>query len=268
MSEDPPKVVLTIAGFDPSSGAGITADLKTIAAHHLYGVACITALTVQSTQGVRRVQPIDSRLVRETLETLVADVSPAAVKIGMLGDVGVAEVVADFLSSASLGNVVLDPVLRLSSGARLLDATGFRTLGSRLLVGVDVITPNLEEAGLLADVEVRNLDSARAAARNLVERGAKAVVVTGGHLEEVADVLAERKPNGSIELQVFPGEKVETANTHGTGCAFSTAVACNLALGLALGDAVQLAKAYVTQALKTSYTVGKGVSPVNHLFRK
>ena len=267
MSEDPPKVVLTIAGFDPSSGAGITADLKAIAAHHLYGEACITALTVQSTQGVRRVQPVDPKLVRETLETLIADVRPVAVKIGMLGSGEVAEVVADFLSSASLENVVLDPVLRSSSGASLLDATGLGTLLTRLLGRVDVITPNLEEAGLLTKMEVHDLDSARAAARNMIERGAKAAVVTGGHLSEVADVLAEQKPDGSIELQTFPGEKVETANTHGTGCAFSTALACNLALGLALRDAVQAAQAYVTQALKTSYPIGKGVSPVNHLFR-
>lgn len=267
MSEDPPKVLLTIAGFDPSSGAGITADLKTIAAHHLYGVACITALTIQSTQGVRRVQPVDPKLVRETLETLIADIRPVAVKIGMLGSGEVAEVVADFLSSASLENVVLDPVLRSSSGASLLDAAGLGTLLTRLLGRIDVITPNLEEAGLLTKMEVHDLDSARAAARNMIERGAKAAVVTGGHLKEVADALAERKPDGSIEIQTFPGQKVETANTHGTGCAFSTALACNLALGLALRDAVQAAKAYVTQALKTSYPVGKGVSPVNHLFR-
>jgi hydroxymethylpyrimidine/phosphomethylpyrimidine kinase len=189
------------------------------------------------------------------------------VKIGMLGTGEVAEVVADFLGSSSLGNVVLDPVLRSSSGARLLDVAGVGTIRSRLLVGVGVITPNLEEAGLLADVEVRDLDSARAAARELVENGAKAVVVTGGHLREVADVLAERKLDGTIEIQTFPGQKVETANTHGTGCAFSTALACNLALGLTLPEAVQAAKTYVTQALKSSYAVGKGVSPVNHLFR-
>ena len=266
MSEDPPKVILTIAGFDPSAGAGITADLKTIAAHHLYGVACITTLTVQSTQGVRRVQQVDPKLVRETLETLIADIRPAAVKIGMLGTGEVAEVVADFLSSVSIRNVVLDPVLRSSSGASLLDAAGLTTLRSRLLARVDVITPNLKEAGLLAQMEVRDLDSARVAARNLVERGAKAAVVTGGHLEEVADVLGERKPDGSIEVQTFAGQKVETANTHGTGCAFSTAVACNLALGLSLRAAVQAAKTYVTQALKTSYAIGRGVNPINHLF--
>lgn len=267
MSEDPPKVVLTIAGFDPSSGAGITADLKTIAAHHLYGVACITALTVQSTQGVRRVQTVDPKLVRQTLEALIEDARPAAVKIGMLGSGAVAEVVAGFLSSVSLRSIVLDPVLRSSSGASLLDVEGLSTLRGRLLACVDVITPNLEEAGLLLETEVRDLDSARAAARNLVERGAKAAVVTGGHLQEVTDVLAERKADGSIEVQTFPGDKVETANTHGTGCAFSTALASNLALGLGLRDAVQAAKAYVTQALKTSYPIGKGVSPVNHLLR-
>lgn len=268
MSEHPPKVVLTIAGFDPSSGAGITADLKTIAAHHLYGVACITALTVQSTQGVRRVQLVDPKLVRETLDTLMTDVQPAAVKIGMLGSGGLADVVADFLSSFPVRNVVLDPVLRSSSGKSLLDNAGFSTLQSRLLARADVIAPNLEEAGLLAEMEVGDIDSAGKAARRLVESGAKAAVVTGGHLQEVADVLAERKPDGGIEVRIFPGQKVETANTHGTGCAFSTALSCDLALGLPLGDAVKAAKAYVSEALRTSYTIGRGVSPVNHLFRK
>ncbi len=266
MSEDPPKVVLTIAGFDPSSGAGITADLKTIAAHHLYGVACITALTVQSTQGVRRVQPVDPKLVRDTLEILRGDVQPAAVKIGMLGSGEVAEVVADFLSLCPVRNVVLDPVLRSSSGASLLDSVGLSTLRTRLLVRADVITPNLEEAGLLAEMEVSDVPSAREAARRLVERGAKAAVVTGGDLQEVVDVLAAGKPDGNVELRAFSGQKVETANTHGTGCAFSSALACNLALGLPVGRAVQAAKAYVSEALKASYAVGKGVSPVNHLF--
>ncbi len=265
MSEDPPKVVLTIAGFDPSSGAGITADLKTIAAHHLYGVACITALTVQSTQGVRLVQPVDPKLVRETLQTLIADVRPAAVKIGMLGTGEVGEAVADFLGASSMGNVILDPVLRSSSGASLLDAAGLSTLRRRLLARADVVTPNVEEAALLAQMDVRDITAAREAAKKLAERGAKAVVVTGGHLQEVADVLAERKPDGSIEVQSFPGERIETANTHGTGCAFSTALACNLALGFRLQDAVQRAKAYVTQALKRSYATGKGTGAVNHL---
>src|SRR5690348_5032088 len=133
MSEDPPKVVLTIAGFDPSSGAGVTADLKTIAAHHLYGIACITALTVQNTQGIRRVQPVDRSLFTQTLEALVADIHPAAVKIGMLGSGEIASSVADFLRTFRPPSVVLDPVLRSSSGARLLDQAGFEVLQGQLL---------------------------------------------------------------------------------------------------------------------------------------
>lgn len=266
MSEDPPKVVLTIAGFDPSSGAGVTADLKTIATHHLYGVACISALTVQSTQGVWRVQATEASLVRETLESLISDIQPAAVKIGMLGTAEVVGVVVDFLHSASLPNVVLDPVLRSSSGANLLDEAGLKVLRSRLLSFADVITPNLEEAGMLTGVEVRDLDSMRMAAKNLIERGAKAAVVTGGHLEEIVDVLAESKPQGGIAFDVIRGESVRTPNTHGTGCAFSTSLACNLALGRSLLDAVQEAKIYVRNALKHSYVIGKGVNPVNHSF--
>lgn len=267
MSEDPPKVVLTIAGFDPSSGAGITADLKTIAAHHLYGIACITALTVQSTQGVSRVQPVDPKLVWETLETLIADVPPAAVKIGMLGSGEIAETVADFLKSFRLPNVVLDPVLRSSSGTELLDGTGWEVLQRRLFASADVITPNLEEAGFLAGVPVRDLPSMREAAGILVRGGAKSVVITGGHLDDATDLLAESEPNGGVACRTFVCEKIATTNTHGTGCAFSASLACNLAQGLPLTEAVQASKSYVKGALENSYAIGKGVNPVNHLFR-
>ena len=267
MSEDSPKVVLTIAGFDPSSGAGVTADLKTISAHRLYGVACITALTVQSTQGVRRIQPVDPKLVRDTLECLVDDVRPAAVKIGMLGSGEVAAAVADFLESFHPSNVVLDPVLRSSSGMELIDEPGVEVIRRRLWSLVDVITPNLQEAGLLADMPVRDLPSMKEAATDLLRLSTKAVVITGGHIEDVTDVLAESKPDGTAAFRTYTGEKVATANTHGTECAFSTSLACNLAHGLALPDAVQASKNYVAGALRNSYAIGRGVSPVNHLFR-
>jgi len=142
-----PPVVLTIAGFDPSSGAGITADIKTIAAHECFGVSCITALTVQSTQGVRRVEAVDSEIIAETLQNLISDVAVDAVHIGMLGNKRIVEVVADFLSGARLPHVVLDPILKSSSGADLLDDAGTRLLIERLLPLSEVLTPNLEEAG-------------------------------------------------------------------------------------------------------------------------
>ena len=182
-----PPVVLTIAGFDPSSGAGITADIKTIAAHECYGIACITALTVQSTQGVRRVEGVDPKLIAETLQELASDLAIEAVHIGMLGNAQVVEVVADFLDRAHLPHVVLDPILRSTSGAELLDAAGTR-LGlqlmiERLLPLAELVTPNLDEARALTGMAVTNLDQMLAAAARLHSLGAANVVVTGGHLD-------------------------------------------------------------------------------------
>src|SRR5437867_6730274 len=153
-----PPVVLTIAGFDPSSGAGTTADIKTIAAHGCYGVACITALTVQSTQGVSRVKPLDPVFISGTLEELAADVDLAAVKIGMLGSAKIVSAFADFLKGQGASNVVLDPILKSSSGTALLDRPGQDLLLQRLLPLVTVVTPNLEEASVLTGQPVRNQD--------------------------------------------------------------------------------------------------------------
>lgn len=260
------RIVLTIAGFDPSSGAGATADLKTISVHGLYGVATLTALTVQSTQGVGRWQAVEPRLVRETLEALATDTPPGAVKIGMLGSREVAAVVRDFLTQFRPPNVVLDPVLRSSSGADLIDAGGLAVLSSELIPLVHVITPNLAEAGELTGLEVKDLASMEEASRRLLKLGAKNVVVTGGHRSEPSDLLAQSRPDASVKFRTYPGERIATKNTHGTGCAFSTALACNLAKGTSLEDAVLAAKRYVTEALRNAYSLGKGVGPINHLF--
>ena len=260
-----PAVVLSIAGFDPSSGAGIAADLKTIAAHGLFGISCITALTVQSTQGVADVRPLSGELVRNTLRVLLDDFHPSAVKIGMLGNKEVAEAVAGLLEAARLPNIVLDPVLKSSSGAELLDEQGIRLLIERLLPLVDVITPNAEEAQLLARVSVRTLDEMRKVAHQLHRLGARNVVVTGGHLFPPTDVLSQTV--GSAEKLIgFAGTHVATESTHGTGCAFSSALGCNLALGKNLEESVGAAKEYVNQALRQAYRVGKGKGPINHLF--
>lgn len=259
-------IVLSIAGFDPSSGAGATADLKTIAAHGLYGTTVLTALTVQTTTGVRRWEPVAPALVMETLNRLMDDMPPAAVKIGMLGTGEIARVVADFLERRRPANVVLDPVLRSSSGAELIDQTGFRVLRDVLLRLADVITPNLAEAALLADVGVNDIASMKEACQKLKGSGARNVVVTGGHLAETTDLLAQTQPDGRLDFRIYPGERIDTQNTHGTGCAFSTALACNLALAKTPEDSVLAAKIYVADALRHSYSVGKGTSPINHLF--
>jgi hydroxymethylpyrimidine/phosphomethylpyrimidine kinase len=254
-------VVLTIAGFDPSSGAGITADIKTIAAHGCYGIAAITAMTVQSAAGVRQVSPVDPRLLTDTLDELVADVKISAVHIGVLGSGEIAARVAQFLEKAKPAKVVLDPILKSSSGASLLDEAGIRVLKERLLPLATVITPNIHEATALTGLPIENVDDMKLAAQRLRETGALSVVVTGGHLETAIDLLSEKGQH----VQTFKSDLLPSTNTHGTGCAFSTAIACHLAQGRSLSSAVLAAKAYVTAAIATGYPVGKGVGPVNHL---
>jgi len=270
MAERPP-VVLTIAGFDPSSGAGVTADIKTIAAHGCYGVACITALTVQSTSGVRRVSPLDPALLLESLEELAADMDIAAVRIGMLGSAKVAKAVADFLGSSGAKkskppNVVLDPIIKSSSGADLLDSAGLRVLIERLIPVADVITPNVDEAAAITGIKVKELDDMKAACSKLHELGAPAVVITGGHLDKAIDLLSFTTKRG-IEQEIFKAERQKSNSTHGTGCAFATAMACHLALDRGLAEATLLAKTYVTAAIMYGHPLGKGTGPVHHLYR-
>lgn len=273
---DKPPVVLTIAGFDPSSGAGVTADVKTIAAHGCYGVACITAMTVQSTAGVRRVEAVDPTLVTETLQELATDIPIAAVHIGMLGTAKVVNAVAEFLGQRSgkaglpnpnkLSNVVLDPILKSSSGADLLDAPGLKLLIEKLIPLADVITPNVDEAAVLTGLKVTDLDEMRAAAEKLHQMGSAAVVITGGHLEKAIDLLSFTTKHG-VEQEVFKAERQRSNSTHGTGCAFATAMACHLALDRGLAEATLLAKTYVTAAIAAGHPLGRGTGPVHHLYR-
>ena len=256
-------IVLSIAGYDPSSGAGITADIKTMAAHRCYGLTCITSLTVQSTQGVRRVELVDGRVITETLEELIADFSIAAVKIGMLGSSEAARAVAAFIRRNQMRNVVLDPVLKSSSGTDLISRDGITVLKERLLPLVNVITPNIDEAAALAGLAVKNVDEMELAARRLHEMGARNVLITGGHLDPPSDYLSLAAGRTTRWLK---GKMVNGAIGHGTGCAFSTALACNLALGWNLTDAAKAAKLYVTSALKKALPVGKGRGPINHLY--
>ncbi len=258
----PATVVLTIAGFDPSGGAGITADLKTFAANNCYGVAAITALTVQNTQGVSEVRPVESALLKSSIEALMADGRIKAIKIGMLGNRANAEVVKGILDASNSIPSVLDPVVQSSGGKELLDAAGLEYVRNHLLSRVSVVTPNMMEAAALTGLKVENLESMKAAAQKLLEMGARAVIVTGGHLDKPIDVLW----NGS-GCQTFAGDKIKVDATHGTGCTFSSAIAANLALGRQLADSIVLAKAYVTEAIRKAYPVGPGRVPLNHLYR-
>jgi hydroxymethylpyrimidine/phosphomethylpyrimidine kinase len=259
-----PPVVLTIAGFDPSSGAGVTADIKTIAAHGCYGVAAITALTVQSTAGVYRVVPLQPDVLSDTLHELTRDLNISAVHIGMLGSAAIVESVARFLENAQLPNVVLDPILKSSSGAALIDETGLQVLREKVLPLASVVTPNAEEAAALSEMQVWSVDDMRDAASKLHQIGAQGVVITGGHLAKAVDLLSPR--NGK-DVQTFSAVRLDSKCTHGTGCAFSTAIACHLALGRDLAEAVLLAKAFVSAAIASGYPLGHGTAPVNHMYR-
>ncbi len=260
--------VLSIAGFDPSSGAGFTADLKTFAAYGLYGLACPTALTVQSTQGVRRSEPVDRALIAETLDCLREDIAIAGVKIGMLAEAPAVGAVVSWLRRFRAEQpdlpVVLDPVLRSSSEAELLSGEGLALLKAELLPIVSVITPNLAEAAVLTGLPVSTRAETEIAARALrarVPRGA--VVVTGGDGGGSPDDFLL---DADGQEQWFSGRRVHTQSTHGTGCAFSSALLANLVLGQALPDAVSSAKEYVRSALLRAYPVGKGRGPMHHLF--
>jgi hydroxymethylpyrimidine/phosphomethylpyrimidine kinase len=259
------SIALTIAGFDPSSGAGITADLKVFAAHNIYGMACITALTVQSTLGVQRVEPVAPETIRETLDCLREDVTPAGVKIGMLATAEVVSEVARFLAETGIARerIVLDPVLRASSGRELLSPEGVVRLRSELLAHVGWITPNIDElAALNGSGPVSRKDIPEAARSLQAGNPGLGMVVTGGHLDRPDDFLL--LPDGvGCWLE---GERMETQSTHGTGCAFSSALLCQLILGTKLRQAAENAKAYVAAALKAAYPVGQGRGPMHHLF--
>ena len=263
---------LTIAGFDPSSGAGITADLKVFAAHDIYGMACITALTIQSTLGVRRVEPVGAETIRDTLACLRDDIAPTGVKIGMLATAEAVTETARFLAEAGIHRqrIVLDPVIRSSSGRELLTSEGLVRLRSELLPHIGWITPNLDELAALTERRSLRREDIAVAAAELQQIARDAgnpglhIVVTGGHLDRPDDFLLA--PNGNAEW--LQGERVETQSTHGTGCAFSSALLCQLICGDDPAQAVANAKAYVTDALKAAYPVGRGKGPMHHLFRR
>jgi len=257
-----PPILLTIAGFDPCCGAGTVADLKTFAAHGCYGVAAITSMTVQNTQGVEAVHNTPGAELRGQLEILVKDCEIAAVKIGMLGNRGNAVVIGEFLDAHKFAHVILDPVMKSSSGTELLDAGGVKYVATELMKRASVFTPNVPEAEVLTGLEIKDISAMEAAARKLVEMGAQAVIVKGGHMERAVDVVFD----GS-ELVQLGGDRVKTENMHGTGCTFASALTAQLAAGRGLIEAATLAKAYVTKAIEKGYPIGKGRVPLDHFYR-
>ena len=255
------RTVLAIGGSDPSGGAGIQADLKTFAAHGVFGLSAVTAVTAQNSLRVLSVEPVSSAILSAQIEAVAEDVEIHAVKIGMLATAAIVDAVADALERFNLPNVVLDPVLSASAGGPLLDEAGVGRLKARLLRLAAVVTPNAGEAEALTSLKVRRPADACAAAERLVALGARAAVVTGGHFEgPPIDVLLHR---GTITE--FAGDRIATRHTHGTGCTFASAIAARLALGAGLEDAVRDAKAYVARALQQAPGLGRGRGPLGHL---
>ena len=250
-----PLTVLTIAGSDPSGGAGIQSDLRTFAAFGMAGLSVIMAITVQSSLGVQAVYPVDAEVVAAQLSALLEDTRPDAVKIGMLGGASQVKAVADVLRRFHPANIVLDPVLASSGGVPLLDAAGRQLLLTELMPLCDLITPNLAEAAQLAGFPVHDNETMHAAGKALLAMGAKVVLVKGGHLPDIPQDWLLRLGSAPLEYQ---RPRVHTDHSHGTGCLLSSAIAACLAGGEELGLAVSRAKALVTAALHHPVILGQG----------
>ena len=268
MSSSPPRYarVLSIAGSDSGGGAGIQADLKTIAALGGYGMTAITAITVQNTVGVRAIQALPAELLAQQIDAVAEDIGVDAVKIGMLHDVAVVRAVAAALQRHRFPHVVLDPVMVATSGDKLITQDTVAVLIRELFPLATLITPNLDEAGWLIGRNIRGVDELEGAARELLALGARAVLLKGGHLDgpELTDLLLAPP----AAPQRWSARRIATRNTHGTGCTLSSAIACQLALGEPLAAAVQSARAYVRGALAAGAEVatGHGHGPLNHGF--
>jgi hydroxymethylpyrimidine/phosphomethylpyrimidine kinase len=258
------KTALTIAGSDSGGGAGIQADLKTFAAHGVYGTSAITALTAQNTLGVSGVQAVPAEFVTAQIEAVVADIGCHAAKTGMLATAAIVEAVAAAVEALDLPNLVVDPVMVAKGGDRLLDEDAVHAIRVVLFRLARAVTPNIPEAEVLAEMPIRGLDDMRAAARRILRFGSAAVIVKGGHLPgpTVTDLLVDA--SGEIELT---GPRIEGRHTHGTGCTFAAAIAARLARGESLEAATRAAKEYVAGAMRHGVDVGGGHRPLDHFWR-
>jgi hydroxymethylpyrimidine kinase/phosphomethylpyrimidine kinase len=257
-----PPVVLTIAGSDSGGGAGIQADLKTFHAFGAFGTSAVTAVTVQDTRGVSGVHPVPVEMVLRQVAAVAGDLPPAACKTGMLATAELVRAVAGALRAHALPGYVLDPVMVATSGDRLLDADAERAVAEELLPLAACATPNLDEAAVLVGFPVEDEASMRRAARVLVERGAGAALLKGGHLRgpELVDLLWDGR-----EWREWRRPRLETTSTHGTGCTLSAAIAAGLAHGRPLAEAVGDALDYVQRAIRAAPGYGAGHGPLNHL---
>ena len=254
------KTVLTIAGFDPSAGAGVLADIKTMSRFGCYGVAAVTSLTLQNTRGVFGAYHQTADAVKGQLKVIFDDLEVDAIKIGMLPTREVVEAVADSISSHSVPHIVLDPVIRSTSGFELVDEDALKAIIQRLFPLASVVTPNADEAGRITGVSVHDQHQMEQAAREIIALGASSVLVTGGDLEGdfATDLLVD---HGVV---AYTRQRVVSRQTHGTGCTFSSALACLLVQGYSLRESIPIAKDYVARAIQGAPGMGSGRGPLNH----
>ena len=259
-----PKICLTVAGLDPSGGAGIIADIKTFTALDCFATAAVTSLTFQNTCGVFGSVSQTAETVRGQILPVVEDYEIAAVKTGMLPTREIIEEIARIVEENNLKNLVVDPVIRSTSGFDLIGESALRALIEKLFPLAAIITPNLPEAGRISKTEIENEADIGRAARIMQSFGAKNVLIKGGHKLSENSKFARDYLFAENDLHVFESEYIETTSTHGTGCTLAAAIAANLALGKSLVEAVGLSKKFVTEAIRSAPKIGKGNSPVNH----
>ena len=256
------RTALTIAGSDSSGGAGIQADIKTMSAHGIYAMSAVTALTAQNTTGVTDILESTPSFLANQLDAVFTDIFPDAVKIGMVSSADLITVIADKLTRYGARHIVVDPVMVATSGSKLLRDDAIGALTEKLLPLAEVLTPNIPEAEILADMKIESPADMEAAARAISEKYGCAVLCKGGHdLNDANDLLWK-----DGHARWFKGRRIDNPNTHGTGCTLSSAIASNLAKGYELDQAVERAKAYISGALAAQLDLGKGRGPMNHMF--
>lgn len=259
----PIKTALTIAGSDSGGGAGIQADLKTFAAMGVYGTSAITAITAQNTIGVTAAQALQADLVTAQIEAVASDIHVSATKTGMLASAAIVEAVAAAITDLQLPLVVVDPVMVAKSGDRLMDEDALTALTRELLRRALVVTPNIPEAEVLSGQRITCLEDAKRAAALIQKRGPSAVVIKGGH--GTGDELIDLLFDGGV-FHEFRTPRIDTRNTHGTGCTFASAIAARLALGDPLAEAVHRAQIYVAGAIRHGLAIGRGHGPLDHFW--
>jgi len=256
------KTALSIAGTDPSGGAGIQADLKTMTMNGVFAMSAVTALVAQNTTGVRAIRESTPEFLKEQLDAVFEDIFPDSVKIGMVSSSELICIIADCLKFYQAKNIVVDPVMVATSGDRLISEEAIDTLKSRLLPLATVTTPNIPEAEILSGMTIRNRENMEAAAQNIGEVYGCAVLLKGGHnINDANDLLYAQG-----ETVWFEGKHINNPNTHGTGCTLSSAIAANLAKGFSLPESVKRAKSYISGALAAMLNLGKGSGPMQHNF--